>query len=135
MLNSAIFKALYFETAPPMKPVAWTKSMSLIPERFTSFYWSLIPRHSCFIPFLSSKPPYFYGTAWILHLFDLSGKMTYKISPTHSSSTSSSKIGFTQGIYFSSNTTFPLGCVYFRFKKASLTIPLVCKDPKKEPFT
>lgn len=57
-----------FEIAPPINPFACTKSMSFIPEISTNFSMSLIPLHSVFNPLLSSKAPYFVGTAWILHL-------------------------------------------------------------------
>jgi hypothetical protein len=75
---------LYLETAPPIKPLAWTKSISFIPDKCTNFYISLIPRHSSFKPFLSKNEPSFNETACIRHLNpDLSGKTTNRISPSH----------------------------------------------------
>ena len=67
--------ALSLLTAPPMKPLAWTKSMSSIWDNPFSFYMSFIPLHSAFRGSLSSNEVSFRGTAWILHFWPFaSGK-------------------------------------------------------------
>ena len=68
--------------APPIKPLACTKSMSCKPESSFSFCSSLMPLQAPFKGSLSSNDPSFFGTPWILHFLpDFSGKMTKSISP------------------------------------------------------
>ena len=63
----AIFSALSYDYAPPIKPLAWTNTISVIPfkiyiifheipETSINFGISLMPLHSDFNPFLKSKP-------------------------------------------------------------------------------
>ena len=63
MLFKAIFIVPWTLTAPPINPFAWTKSMSSIPDKFFNFSWSLMPLHSLFRGFRSSKDPSFFETA------------------------------------------------------------------------
>lgn len=62
-LSSPILIALFSETAPPMNPLAWTKSMSSIPDNCTNFSMSLIPLHSYFRPLRRSNEPSWAATA------------------------------------------------------------------------
>lgn len=62
-LSTPIKIVLYFEAAPPINPLACTKVISLIPEIYTSFSISLIPRHYYFIGLLDKNEPYYKGTA------------------------------------------------------------------------
>lgn len=79
-LSSPMKIVLLSEVDPPINPLACTKSISSIPDKFTSFYMSLMPLHSSFSPFLSINEPSCRETPCILHFFPLfSGKTTKRI--------------------------------------------------------
>lgn len=128
--------ALSREIAPPIKPLAWTKSISAIPERFLNFYISLTPRQSWRRGSLSSNEPSFLATAWIRHFFrDFSGKTTNKISPMLLVSSYTVDSPFCQGTYEFRRMILPEGWVLLRFSKAVLTIPVVWIEPRKACLT
>jgi len=62
-LSTPIKIALSREIAPPINPLACTKSISSMLERILNFYISLTPRHYCRKGSLSSNEPSFFATA------------------------------------------------------------------------
>lgn len=110
ILITPIAIALSLLIAPPINPLACTKSMSCRPESYFSFTSSLIPLQAALKGNLSSNEPSFLGTPWILHFKpDFSGNTTKSISPSHLASSQIVTIGFCQGTYLSNRTILPEG--------------------------
>ena len=102
--------ALSLLIAPPINPLACTKSISCRPESYLSFTSSLIPLQPALKGNLSSNEPSFLGTPWILHFFpDFSGNTTKSTSPSHLPSYYIVTTGFCQGTYFYNKTILPEG--------------------------